>query len=216
VCRNNAKIRCKFGHPLDIFLSTHTYRLYLQPDCDISDVLIHRVAQKCNVGLQELTLRGFLFMGDRTLEQLSVNCPNLKFLDLASCSKITDRGVTHLARNCPKLRKLVLNKCTRVSHRGIVEIARNCKKLRLLDLTGTRYCEESLDMLLENCHKLQCISLFNTPMDVASVQNLLEETRCSFDDDSLGIDKDFDLQWENPKEILISALEQLQDVKKSK
>jgi hypothetical protein len=51
-------------------------------------------------------------------------------------------------------------------------------------------------------------------MDVASVQNLLEETRSGFDDDLLAVDKDFD--WENPKEILISALEQYQDVKISK
>jgi len=194
-----------FGCPLDIFLSPKTYRLSLPMDSNaVTDVLIGRVAQRCNEGLKQLFLSGLVHLGDRTLETIAFNCPNLRVLDLSFCCNISDRGVTQIAWNCPKMKNLMLAKCCKVTHKSILQVAKCCKNIRQLDLTGTRFCEDDLIYLINNCHKLQNIILFNQPMTKSMVENLLVQTGTYAMDDEFS---------DNPKNILCSAIEEFRTSK---
>jgi len=187
---------------LDLFLSVDTSRLNLPVCTAVTDVTIRRIAQRCP-NLRELSLAGFVHLTDDCLEQLSLYCPDLKILDLSFCYKITDEGVSFIAQGCPKLRKLVLHQCTKVTSKGIINICKYLHRLRNLDLTGTRYCENSLFTVLRQCDELEYLILYGTPIPRRKLAEMFVDNPF-FDAEDQFVD---DYSFENPRAILIHSLE---------
>ena len=67
---------------------------------------------------QKLGLNGFTHtVGNKTIQILSENCPDLTYLCLPS-STITGRGLQSLVKNCKKLRFLLLNGAKSIEKRS--------------------------------------------------------------------------------------------------
>ena len=74
-------------------------------------------------GLEKLVLTANESATDKMLQQLGVQCPNLRQLDLLNNSEITPFGVVHLLENCPHLEFLDISFCSGLSAASATELS---------------------------------------------------------------------------------------------
>jgi len=200
LCEKETKKEC-----LDLFLSEATYHLCL-PFCSlVTDQFVQRAAQRCT-GMKELILKGFVHLSDQSLEQIALYCTSIKVLDLSYCHNITDYGVIKLVQNCIKLQKLCLHRCSKITHLALVQMGRYSKKLRVIDITGTRFCQDSLRYLIQNCLQLSTLVIYNTPLTPVAVLRMIQGST----------DYEYLDSFQKPTDILISAVEATNPIEKSK
>ena len=112
--------------------------------------------------LGEVVKKLNFFLGDihdQDLIDFVKVCPNLQFINLEGCSRITDEGIQFLGEHCQKLQYINLEECSNVTDKGLEFIAMNCRDLRFINLSKCEITEKSLQLLSENCHDLKSINL---------------------------------------------------------
>ncbi|KAL4195823.1 hypothetical protein AMTRI_Chr04g243000 [Amborella trichopoda] len=105
-----------------------------------------------------------------------LNCPQLRWLDVASCHKLSDASVRSAATSCPLLTSLDLSNCSCVSDETLREIALACPNLSILDAS---YCPNiSLEFvrlpMLTNLKLHSCEGINSASMAAISYCSLLE------------------------------------------
>ena len=75
---------------------------------------------------------------------LAKGCPDLQFLNLSTCDKITNKAIEAVAVGCPALESLNVSKCSKLTKDSISLVARSCLKLRELHLHGCNRVDDSV------------------------------------------------------------------------
>jgi len=98
---------------------------------------------------------------DSVVTALSAANPNLEYLALDECERITGKGLRGLADNCHKLHHLSLDGCYQVNDPSIVRLATSCTQLAYLSLgLCSTVKDTSLKALATHCPKLAHLNLF--------------------------------------------------------
>ena len=91
-------------------------------------------------------------------------CPNLRFLDLTWCSKLSDIALSAISSGkcSTTLRELIVSDCTKVTSAGLVSLSSKCLNLERLVLN---YCVKVSDSgivaLSKGCRRIACLELNN-------------------------------------------------------
>ena len=81
---------------------------------------------------------------------MAEGCPQLRWLNLTWCVKLTDEGVRQLALGCRRLRWLSLHGIVSVSLQGLTELSSSCARtLHTLDVQGCSSGGLEADQLAE-------------------------------------------------------------------
>jgi len=98
---------------------------------------------------------------DSVVAALSAANPNLEYLALDECERITGKGLRGLADNCHKLQHLSLDGCYQVNDPSIVRLATSCTQLTYLSLgLCSTVKDTSLKALATHCPRLAHLNLF--------------------------------------------------------
>ncbi len=82
----------------------------------------------------------------------------LEYLELRQCN-ITGVSVQCIAEGCPNLTKLSLRGCYNFTDDAIRVLTQKCHKITVLDLSGTKITNASLDYIVEGCPAIEVLYL---------------------------------------------------------
>jgi len=100
-------------------------------------------------------------VSDGVVTALSTANPNLEYLALDECERITGKGLRGLADNCHKLAHLSLDGCYQVNDPAIVRLATSCTQLTYLSLGLCSTVKDTcLKALATHCPRLAHLNLF--------------------------------------------------------
>uniref|UniRef100_A0A0E0MEH1 Uncharacterized protein n=1 Tax=Oryza punctata TaxID=4537 RepID=A0A0E0MEH1_ORYPU len=116
--------------------------------------------------LQSLSFYCCSGITDDGLEQVSIGCPNLRFIRCwiqrlsRMCRYLTDDSVTAIASGCPLIEEWSLAVCHGVRLPGWSAIGLLCNKLRILHVNRCRnICDQGLQALGDGCVCLQVLHI---------------------------------------------------------
>lgn len=134
-----------------------------------------------NSSIKSLNLAGNAYLSDECLVKITSFCPNLKLLDVSSCSGITG-SLGEILRRCPDIRHLSIQDCggikniglnmeplklkklymarSGVNDEGLLEIGVRCNELVKIDLSGCLHVTTSaVKYIVRKCEKLREVDL---------------------------------------------------------
>jgi hypothetical protein len=114
------------------------------------------------VALLGLDLTSFFALEDAHVGEVLVACPNLRYLSLVDCRKLTDRAVEFLVERGGALRHVDLGGCACVTRRGVAALLAHpqIKQFVGLGLSGLDGVDaELLQLLASRCTRLQRLAL---------------------------------------------------------
>ncbi|KAL8189071.1 hypothetical protein R6Q57_029332 [Mikania cordata] len=138
-------------------------------------------AHKKSLSIKSLKLGWNSHMSDECLLKIALVCPNLKKLDVSSCSGIAS-SLGKILKICPEIEHLSIEDCdgvkniglkmeplrlkklhmarSGVNDEGLTEIAVSCNELVKLDLEGCQHVTTSaVKFMVKNCLKLREVNL---------------------------------------------------------
>ena len=111
--------------------------------------------------LESLNLNACREISERTLVQVSEQCPNLRIIELYWNCRMSDFGVKRLAAGCPKLTVVNLSGCKLLTDRSIIVLVQTCRELKILNLTRvTAITDESMKAVITNLEHLRELYLY--------------------------------------------------------
>uniref|UniRef100_A0A0V0IVK1 Putative ovule protein n=1 Tax=Solanum chacoense TaxID=4108 RepID=A0A0V0IVK1_SOLCH len=153
----------------------------------VCDAFIKEFVTNRGQSLREIILKGCMELTDRSLKDISQNCPRLRAIDLSDLCKLTDSAIEHLATGCREvdnlklcrnpfsdeavaayvetsggsLKELSLNRVKKVSHNTAMSLVKCSKNLISLDLSWCRnLTNEALGLIVDSCLSLEVLKLF--------------------------------------------------------
>jgi len=72
---------------------------------------------------------------------------------------VTDQALAYISVNCPELRMLQLCECTEVTDDGLRALANGCSKISEIDLTGTSVSDKGVAYLKSKCPRVMSLRL---------------------------------------------------------
>ncbi|KAF7152693.1 hypothetical protein RHSIM_Rhsim01G0031000 [Rhododendron simsii] len=138
-----------------------------------------------NYRMRHLDISGNMLLNDTALENFGQVCPNLRFLCVRKCLRLTNVGIGEILRRCPKITQLNINglqvsdvfgryfddhsvlnlktleaRMTEIDDKGMAMIGNRCRNLQYLDIG---YCNEVTNKgvmeVVTNCARLRDIDL---------------------------------------------------------
>ncbi|XP_058215065.1 uncharacterized protein LOC131326329 [Rhododendron vialii] len=139
-----------------------------------------------NYRMQHLDICETMWLNDSTLINFGHVCPNLQFLCVLECPRLTNVGIVEVLRKCPEITQLNINglqvsdvfgrysddhsvllnlrtlkaRGTEIADNGMAMIGTRCRNLRYLDIGN---CEKVTDKgvmeVVRNCQRLRDIIL---------------------------------------------------------
>jgi len=79
--------------------------------------------------LEDLNLNGCREISEKTLVQISRECPNLKRIELYWNCRITDFGVKKIGQSCPHLEFVNISGCKYIGAAAVTVVGNSCPKL---------------------------------------------------------------------------------------
>lgn len=77
---------------------------------------------------------------------------SLESLNLNGCQEVTEKTLVQVSEQCPNLTRIELYWNVKVSDFGVRRIATGCRKLTFVNLSGCKYLsDKSIVPLVENC-----------------------------------------------------------------
>lgn len=132
----------------------------LRFNSDISDEdlkKINKVAKFQNLQVLNLSNSSITDTGLLSFVQ---NYPQLKSLDLESCTDISAKGVLSLVSKAPSLQNLNLTDCYRTTDEIFEVIASLSPNLKVLNLNGFQYLTDAcIQLISQKCPGLQCLDI---------------------------------------------------------
>ncbi len=137
---------------------------------------------------------------DKELRRLIKHLPDLVYLNLEGCAKITTKGVIHIITHCPKIKILNLSNCSNVTNTALKSLERGLPELISLNMSNCYkiHAEEiGLRIALLALHhpKLKtlclsgCIGLGNVDLLISTISKFcpnledLDLSRCNLGND---------------------------------
>ncbi|TMW55704.1 hypothetical protein Poli38472_010586 [Pythium oligandrum] len=97
---------------------------------------------------------------DAGVSMIAVSCPNLQYINLSKCQRVTDVAVEALAWCCHRLQALIFSGTKAITDRGIIACAMMRLPLLVVDLCGnTNISDGGLQALCTTCQHIQELRL---------------------------------------------------------
>jgi hypothetical protein len=100
---------------------------------DIDGGGIHLVLSRCR-NIRHLNLAGCPILLYNTI---NFKVPKLEVLNL-SYTRVNDKSLNNISNNCPGILQLLLESCDYVTHNGVNCVLQNCTQLREINLNGVK------------------------------------------------------------------------------
>jgi len=119
---------------------------------------VRSLVQSTGNTLKRLQLSGISSINDPVLHSISCYCPNITFLCVSGCEKITNQGIYFLTKKCRKLQVLKIAKAPRLSNLCAYFVLRFCSQsLEELDVSGCGNLTDEFLQIIGNCIKLKLL-----------------------------------------------------------
>ncbi len=108
--------------------------LHIKPASELDETLIIKILKKYNNYVENLELKNKKNIAS-IVETIAENCPKLRYLNLALCTKLTDSQIKTIAQNCPELQEINLAHCNLLTDKSIEEITQYCPHIESINLS---------------------------------------------------------------------------------
>ncbi|KAF7153231.1 hypothetical protein RHSIM_Rhsim01G0030800 [Rhododendron simsii] len=112
-----------------------------------------------NYSMRHLNISKNMWLTDTTLENYGQVCPNLQFLSVNGCLRLTDLGIGEVLKRCPAITQLNIDGLTQVSSVLRRYSDNSVVNLKTLNAHGTRINDEGLAMIGNRCRNLQYLDI---------------------------------------------------------
>ena len=98
---------------------------------------------------------------EKSLVQISKQCPNLEKIELYWNCRVSDFGVKRLAAACSRLTYVNFSGCKRLSDRGVIPVIESCPQIEVLNLTRLeKITDESVIAISQKLQALKELYLY--------------------------------------------------------
>ncbi|KAI8570336.1 hypothetical protein RHMOL_Rhmol01G0026700 [Rhododendron molle] len=112
-----------------------------------------------NYSMRHLNISKNMWLTDTTLENFGQVCPNLQFLSVNGCPRLTDLGIGEVSKRCPAITQLNIDGLTQVSDVLRRYSDNSVVNLKTLNARGTHINDEGLAMIGNRCPNLQYLDI---------------------------------------------------------
>ncbi|KAF7153324.1 hypothetical protein RHSIM_Rhsim01G0030300 [Rhododendron simsii] len=112
-----------------------------------------------NYSMRHLNISKNMWLTDTMLENYGQVCPNLQFLSVNGCPRLTDLGIGEVLKRCPAITQLNIDGLTQVSNVLRRYSDNSIVNLKTLNARGTRINDEGLAMIGNKCRNLQYLDI---------------------------------------------------------
>ena len=111
--------------------------------------------------LRELNFNACREISERSLVQVSEQCPNLERIELYWNCRVRDLGLKRLAHGCPKLVNVNFSGCKLLSDSGVLPLVNSCRNIEVLNLTRIpKLTDECIKVIAESLVELRELYLY--------------------------------------------------------
>jgi hypothetical protein len=116
-----------------------------------------KIAKKC-LKLEVMNI-SFNYMSDFCFREISINCKNLKSINLDFCNLRKDSSVIEIFKNCLKLENVSLSHNIEINDKHLIAISINCSSLKKLDVSfcSGNITDNGVIAISEHCVQLQTL-----------------------------------------------------------
>ena len=115
--------------------------------------------------IQQINVSDCKWITDFVVQDIAVNCTDLRSLNLEGCFQVSDTGIDEIASNCTRLRKINVF-LSGVSEEGFGRLLRQCPYLESIKLGSRGNCHRMLVSVCHNVKNLKVISVHDViPFD---------------------------------------------------
>ncbi|XP_058215131.1 uncharacterized protein LOC131326378 [Rhododendron vialii] len=136
---------------VEILTMAHTIRQEMDT---FSQDYLHK-----NYSMRHLNISKNMWLTDTTLENFGQVCPNLQFLSINGCPRLTNLGIGEVLKRCPAITQLNIDGLTQVSDFLRRNSDNSVVNLKTLNARGTHINDEGLAMIGNRCRNLQYLDI---------------------------------------------------------
>ncbi|KAF7153522.1 hypothetical protein RHSIM_Rhsim01G0032000 [Rhododendron simsii] len=136
---------------VEVLTMAHTTRQEMDT---FSEDYLHK-----NYSMRHLNISKNMWLTDTTLENYGQVCPNLQFLSVNGCPRLTDLGIGEVLKRCPAITQLNIDDLTQVSNILRRYSDNSVVNLKTLNARGTSINDEGLAMIGNRCRNLQYLDI---------------------------------------------------------
>ncbi|KAF7154365.1 hypothetical protein RHSIM_Rhsim01G0030200 [Rhododendron simsii] len=136
---------------VEVLTMAHTTRQEMDT---FSEDYLHK-----NYSMRHLNISKNMWLTDMTLENYGQVCPNLQFLSVNGCPRLTDLGIGEVLKRCPAITQLNIDDLTQVSNVLRRYSDNSVVNLKTLNARGTSINDEGLAMIGNRCRNLQYLDI---------------------------------------------------------
>ncbi|KAI8570337.1 hypothetical protein RHMOL_Rhmol01G0026800 [Rhododendron molle] len=111
-----------------------------------------------NYRLRHLDISDNMWVNDTMLDNFGQVCPNLQFLGVSECLRLTNLGIGEVLRGCPEIRQLNID-CLHVSDIFGRHSDNSVVNLKTLKARGTQINDKGMAMIGNRCRNLQYLDM---------------------------------------------------------
>ncbi len=138
---------------------------------EISDENLKRIIDSFP-NIKELNLSTCSKISDAAIEYLAPKLKNLTSLHLATCTNITDNALKTLAEQKPELLLLNIHFCKEITDAGILSLANNMPNLSSLDISSTSITNQAIDESIIKMQNLSSLAIKRTKITDAGILSI--------------------------------------------
>ncbi|XP_058215240.1 uncharacterized protein LOC131326463 [Rhododendron vialii] len=111
-----------------------------------------------NHHMRHVDIFGNMWLTDMTLKNFGQVCPNLQFLDVSACMRLTNFGIGKVLRRCPAITQLNIHGL------NISDVFGSCSNhcvvnLKTLEAQETQIDDKGMAMIGKRCRNLQYLNI---------------------------------------------------------
>ena len=116
--------------------------------------------------LKYLNIKGCEKLTSKSFQEIGNKLPNLKELYMENCKNVDDEGIKALAQNCHTIESLSIASCFDLTDESIFFIAACLPGLKFLNMTRINLSDIALHRLAQFCTQLETLHISQLPLHV--------------------------------------------------